>query len=189
MSWHPDNEENPFGDPSIDEARKTNAPTTVSPRDSSMNANHTPSWIEDVPPSNSNSQNSSSGSGYTPPPTSFPTDSANIRDSQMSNDNTQNQNTQDSGNTPTLVVYMRVVNLVAAFILILFSILSLLPTGSFSFTSFIIACYLICFSCLLCCFEMRIRQISSVISKNFGFMFTWQSRTAFLLFYPVLGHR
>ena len=181
MSWSPDNEENPFGDPSIDEARKSNITSTGSPRDSSMNANHTPSWIEDAPPSNSKPSSSS----YTPPPSSFPTETANTRDSQMRNNSQdQNINQQNSGEAPGLVVYMRVANLVSSIILITFSVLALI--SAFNFTGVVICCYLICFSCLLCCFEMRIRQISNVINKNFGFMFSWQSRTTFLLFVAIL---
>jgi len=185
MSWAPDNEENPFGDPSIDEARKANT-STVSPRESSMNANHTPSWIEDVPQSDPNSSSNSGGSGYTPPHSSFPVNTASTRDSQMASQNQNNNQSDpsDPGQAPSLVVYMRVSNLVASIMLITFCVLSFIPPVNPS--SIVICCYLICFGCLLCCFEMRIRQVSTLISKNLGFMFSWQSRCLFLIFVAIL---
>jgi len=185
MSWAPDNEENPFGDPSIDEARKVNT-STSSPRESSMNANHTPSWIEDVPQSNPNSSSNSGGSGYTPPPSSFPTNTAYTRDSQIASQNQNNSqsNPSDPGPVPTLVTYMRVSNLLASIMLITFCIISLVT--SYSPSTVVICFYLICFGCLLCCFEIRIRQVSTLISRNFGFMFSWQSRCAFLTFVAIL---
>lgn len=37
------------------------------------------------------------------------------------------------------------------------------------------------FSCLLCCFEVPLKQTAAVIANNFGFLFNGKSRAVFLI--------
>ena len=64
--------------------------------------------------------------------------------------------------------------------MLLASLLSLLTTNSA--TTGVLACYVIVFSCLLCCFETHLKQISKVIANNFGFLYSAKSRSAFMIF-------
>ena len=49
-------------------------------------------------------------------------------------------------------------------------------------TTGVLACYVMAFSCLLCCFEAHLTQISKFIALNFGFMYSAKSRAAFMFF-------
>lgn len=64
--------------------------------------------------------------------------------------------------------------------MIVASLLSLLTTDNA--TTGVLACYVVVFSCLLCCFETHLKQISKVIAMNFGFMYSAKSRSAFMMF-------
>jgi hypothetical protein len=64
--------------------------------------------------------------------------------------------------------------------MILVSLLSLLTTQTA--TTGVLACYVTIFSCLLCCFETHLKQISKLIAVNFGFMYSAKSRSVFMLF-------
>ena len=64
--------------------------------------------------------------------------------------------------------------------MILTSFLSLLTTSDA--TTGVLACYVVVFSCLLCCFETHLKQISKIIATNFGFMYSARSRCLFMIF-------
>ena len=81
---------------------------------------------------------------------------------------------------PKMILYTRVINLVLSVCMILTSLLSLLTTTDA--TTGVLACYVVVFSCLLCCFETHLKQISKVIAANFGFMYSAKSRCLFMVF-------
>ena len=79
-----------------------------------------------------------------------------------------------------MILYTRVINLVLSVCMILTSLLSLLTTADA--TTGVLACYVVVFSCLLCCFETHLKQISKIIAANFGFMYSAKSRCLFMVF-------
>lgn len=64
--------------------------------------------------------------------------------------------------------------------MIMVSLLSMLTTQSA--TTGVLACYVVIFACLLCCFETHLKQVSKIIALNFGFMYSAKSRAAFMIF-------
>lgn len=81
---------------------------------------------------------------------------------------------------PRMILYTRLINLVLSVLMILTSMLAMLTTQSA--TTGVLACYVIVFSCLLCCFETHLKQVSKFIAMNFGFMYSAKSRSFFMLF-------
>jgi hypothetical protein len=81
---------------------------------------------------------------------------------------------------PRMILYTRVINLVLSVCMIVVSLLSLLTTQTA--TTGVLACYVVVFSCLLCCFETHLKQVSKLIALNFGFMYSAKSRSVFMLF-------
>jgi hypothetical protein len=64
--------------------------------------------------------------------------------------------------------------------MIIVSLLSLLTTQTA--TTGVLSCYVVVFSCLLCCFETHLKQVSKQIALNFGFMYSAKSRAVFMMF-------
>ena len=85
---------------------------------------------------------------------------------------------------PKMIFYTRVVNLGLSIAMWLVALLSLLTTDSV--TTGVLACYVIFFSCLLCCFETHLKQVSKMIALNFGFLYSAYSRAAFLFFVSTI---
>ena len=81
---------------------------------------------------------------------------------------------------PRYLLYTRIINLILSVCMILVSVLALLTTQTA--TTGVLACYVVVFSCLLCCFETHLKQISKIIALNFGFMYNAKSRSVFMLF-------
>eukprot|EP01038_Epipyxis_sp_PR26KG_P011475 gene11475-15369_t len=81
---------------------------------------------------------------------------------------------------PRMILYTRVANLLLSIAMIIVSLLSLLTTQNA--TTGVLACYVVVFSCLLCCFETHLKQISKIIALNFGFMYSAKSRSLFMIF-------
>lgn len=81
---------------------------------------------------------------------------------------------------PRMILYTRLINLALSILMILTSFLAMLTTQSA--TTGVLACYVIVFSCLLCCFETHLKQVSKFIALNFGFMYSAKSRSFFMLF-------
>ncbi|CAM9099059.1 unnamed protein product [Chrysoparadoxa australica] len=50
----------------------------------------------------------------------------------------------------------------------------------------VLACYLLAFSCILCCFETHLKFIAKLIAANFGFLYNAKGRAIFLLFIGLL---
>jgi hypothetical protein len=75
---------------------------------------------------------------------------------------------------PKMLVYTRVSNLVLSIGMIVASLLSLLTTQSA--TTGVLACYVVVFSCLLCCFETHLKQVSVTViichSHSFSYSLT-----------------
>jgi hypothetical protein len=71
-------------------------------------------------------------------------------------------------------------NLGLSLLMLLASLLSLVTTNSM--TTGVLACYVVAFSCLLCCFETHLKQVSKVIAVNFGFLYSAKSRSVFIMF-------
>jgi len=81
---------------------------------------------------------------------------------------------------PRFILYTRVLNLFLSICMITVSLLSLLTTQTA--TTGVLACYVVVFSCLLCCFETHLKQVSKIIALNFGFMYSAKSRSVFMIF-------
>jgi hypothetical protein len=81
---------------------------------------------------------------------------------------------------PRMILYTRIINLALSIAMIMVSLLSLLTTQSA--TTGVLACYVVVFACLLCCFETHLKQVSKLIAMNFGFMYSAKSRSAFMIF-------
>ena len=79
-----------------------------------------------------------------------------------------------------MILYSRVINLALSICMIVASLLSLLTTDNA--TTGVLACYVVVFSCLICCFETHMKLISKMIALNFGFMYSAKSRCAFMIF-------
>lgn len=63
---------------------------------------------------------------------------------------------------------------------------NILSVTSPSLSATFIALYLTVFSCLICCFELAIRQVALFIVQNFGFMYNAPGRIIFLILVAVL---
>lgn len=86
---------------------------------------------------------------------------------------------------PRMILYTRITNLVLSVCMIMASLLSLLTTESA--TTGVLACYVLVFSCLLCCFETHLKQIAKIIALNFGFLYSAKSRSIFMIFVGNTG--
>mmetsp|Transcript_14808 Transcript_14808/g.22301 ORF Transcript_14808/g.22301 Transcript_14808/m.22301 type:complete len:239 (+) Transcript_14808:71-787(+) len=85
---------------------------------------------------------------------------------------------------PKMIFYTRIINLVLSICMLLASLLSLVTTESI--TTGVLACYVVVMSCLLCCYETHLKQVSKVIALNFGFLFSAKSRCIFMVFVASL---
>lgn len=81
---------------------------------------------------------------------------------------------------PRMITYTRVINLALSICMIIISLLAILTTQSA--TTGVLACYVVVFACLLCCFETHLKQVSKIIALNFGFMYSAKSRAVFMIF-------
>lgn len=87
---------------------------------------------------------------------------------------------EPQADVPRMILYTRVINLILSICMIVVSLLAMLTTQSA--TTGVLACYLIVFACLLCCFETHLKQVSKIIALNFGFMYSARARSVFMLF-------
>lgn len=173
-------DENPFGD---DSGHNTsNVPLNGGGIGSS------PPWLQDGNNnSNSNSNNNSSSSSQA---TSF---MAPLFSSFLSSGSSasggggaepdpegETQATSAEKAVPRYILYTRIINLVLSILMILVSFLSLLTTQTA--TTGVLSIYVIIFSCLLCCFETHLKQVSKMIALNFGFMYSAKARSVFMVF-------
>lgn len=81
---------------------------------------------------------------------------------------------------PKMILYTRLVNLGLSVLMIVISLLSILTTTDI--TSGVLACYVVMLSCMLCCYETHLKQVSKVIATNFGFLYSAKARCLFFLF-------
>ena len=81
---------------------------------------------------------------------------------------------------PKMILYTRVLNLALSVGMLIASLLSLLTTTDA--TNGVLACYTLLFSCLLCCYETHLKQVSKLVAKNFGFLYSAKSRCLFMVF-------
>jgi hypothetical protein len=122
------------------------------------------------------------------PPQSYPNYSNpnfntnnNLNSSAQSNNaSNNNASTEIDPAIPRIITYTRVINLGLSICMILISLLAILTTQSA--TTGVLACYVVVFACLLCCFETHLKQVSKIIALNFGFMYSAKSRAAFMIF-------
>jgi hypothetical protein len=84
------------------------------------------------------------------------------------------------GDIPRMIMYTRIINLVLSMSMLLVSSLTLVTSDDA--TSGVLGCYVVVFSCLLCCYETHLKQISKVIALNFGFLYNAKSRVCFMFF-------
>ena len=83
-----------------------------------------------------------------------------------------------------MIFYTRMANLILSVLMFLASLLSLITTNSI--TTGVLACYVVVLSCLLCCYETHLKQVSKAIALNFGFLFSAKSRCIFMVFIASL---
>jgi hypothetical protein len=81
---------------------------------------------------------------------------------------------------PKMILYTRLINLGLSVLMIIISLLSILTTTDI--TSGVLACYVVLLSCMLCCYETHLKQVSKVIATNFGFLYSAKARCLFFLF-------
>jgi hypothetical protein len=81
---------------------------------------------------------------------------------------------------PKMILYTRLINLALSVLMIVICLLSILTTTDI--TSGVLACYVVLLSCMLCCYETHLKQVSKVIATNFGFMYSAKARCLFFLF-------
>jgi hypothetical protein len=155
----------------------------------------TPPWLMDA----NNSNSGSSGLGYKKvalddemDTVHIPLNNPNMGNSSGGgsgkNNNMNSSSTQEGGANnanidpaiPRMILYTRVINLGLSICMILISLLSILTTQSA--TTGVLACYVVVFACLLCCFETHLKQVSKMIALNFGFMYSAKSRAVFMMF-------
>ncbi|KAF0701063.1 Aste57867_8509 [Aphanomyces stellatus] len=84
--------------------------------------------------------------------------------------------------TLTLLRYMRYINVVLALFQALTGFFGLFDLAMLNITSFLIAVYVIIFALLLLAFECRFTSMEPTIRRQFGFLFTYRGRTAFIFF-------
>ena len=65
-------------------------------------------------------------------------------------------------------------------LMIVICLLSILTTADI--TSGVLACYVVLLSCMLCCYETHLKQVSKAIATNFGFLYSAKARCLFFLF-------
>jgi hypothetical protein len=95
-------------------------------------------------------------------------------------DSPSNGSIVEDPNIPRMILITRVANLILSVCMIVAALLSLLTTDNA--TTGVLACYVVVFSCLLCCFETHLKQISKLIAFNFGFLYSAKSRSVFMIF-------
>ncbi len=52
---------------------------------------------------------------------------------------------------------------------------------------FIMAFYMLLFSCLICCYEIALKMVAKIIVQNFGFLYNTQGKIVFILFVSFIS--
>lgn len=130
-----------------------------------------PYWLQDNPGPAQSQASTSRPTSTTIPPGSVPATTSSGGDPDQNNSNP---------NIPRVILYTRIANLLLSICMIIISLLAVLTTQSA--TTGVLACYVVVFSCLLCCFETHLKQVSKLIALNFGFMYSAKSRALFMAF-------
>ncbi len=143
-------------------------------RTASNNTSVVPPWLQDSsPPQAQPSQQ------YSPPSQQFNGAYSSVPSAPTSEGSAVQPGVIDPA-VPKMILYTRIINLVLSIAMIMVSLLSMLTTQSA--TTGVLACYVVIFACLLCCFETHLKQVSKIIAMNFGFMYSAKSRAAFMIF-------
>ncbi|GAB5030112.1 golgi apparatus membrane protein tvp15 [Nannochloropsis oceanica] len=154
------------GGPGTVTGSKSTSPSTV----------HEPSWLKGASISSNPVATAQSASHVPIQPATLQPQAAAAAPAQQ----------QPSGQTPQLVVYMRVANFGLCILMSAAAILTVIVPAGATPASWVLAFYVLAFSCLLCCFEFNIRQVAKHIANNFGFLYDAKSRATFLVFVGVL---
>jgi len=88
----------------------------------------------------------------------------------------------DDKDLPSIILFMRLLNMGTAGALIAISILQIISIPAIS--SIVLAIYAICGGLLICCLETQLKFLRVMIAVNFGFLFNSVWR---FLFYLILG--
>jgi len=83
------------------------------------------------------------------------------------------------GSLPNDWMQMRAANVVGVVLMFITGFLNFIAGADI--TVAILSLYAMSFGCLLCCFELRLKAITALIVKNFGFMYNPRGRVVFLL--------
>jgi len=91
----------------------------------------------------------------------------------------------DSKPINTVKWMIRISNLVAASLVIASGVTAF--SGVVSLATVISGCYVIIIGSLLCCFELHLTSMDKFVYENFGFMYYWPGRLAFLAFVGTMS--
>jgi len=148
--------DNPFADPSVSGAETAPLASNADFGGAGVGA-EAPSWLEEPKPQ----PQAPPGGGYAPP-------------GQMGG---QGSETPVDPRVPQIVRNTRIANMLLAVGMGVAAVLSL---ASSDLTEGVIACYILVFSCLICCYETHLKQVQKTIANNFGFLFNAKGRAVFL---------
>uniref|UniRef100_A0A7S2WC07 Uncharacterized protein n=1 Tax=Rhizochromulina marina TaxID=1034831 RepID=A0A7S2WC07_9STRA len=93
----------------------------------------------------------------------------------------------ETGGKTTLskkLLYMRLANVAVAVLMVTAALTTFITSSSLS--TAVIALYISCFGCLVCCFETHLKQVSIIIADNFGFMYNAKGRFIFMILMATL---
>lgn len=124
--------------------------------------------------------NKTSASNSAPPPPWL--QEIEEMEESVNKDLTANANPQNNAVDPSIprfILYTRIINLALSVCMILISALAILTTQTA--TTGVLACYVMVFSCLICCFEAHLKSVAKIIALNFGFMYSAKARIVFMI--------
>ena len=76
---------------------------------------------------------------------------------------------------------LRYVNLCNALCVITAGIITVVTLGGFDITTIFVGVYISLFGCMLFCFECRLARMEADVRRNFGFLYSYTGRTAFII--------
>ncbi|TMW69273.1 hypothetical protein Poli38472_001429 [Pythium oligandrum] len=87
---------------------------------------------------------------------------------------------------PKLLRYMRISNVLCAILQIIAGITGITSFITLNITGTLVSIYVIMFGVLFMLFECRLSRMETVIRQNFGFLYTYKGRAAFIFFIGFL---
>jgi hypothetical protein len=82
----------------------------------------------------------------------------------------------------TVHTFLKFCNVINAALLICAGVVAFVNLTTFSLAYIFMGAYLVCFGCLLGCFELHLKRFDRYVFLNFGFMYYWKWRSLFFCF-------